>query len=128
LSPPSIDNLALALDQIDVHVAGVQLAGRADAGQMLAWGRQLAMSSSSGVVIQTTKPNPVYMRFDWQPSLSSIDVSCPAPWVVIRDHAASTFWSSTYDDLDPNAFLRDTVTIKPGDSIMVAPLSVVTRK
>jgi hypothetical protein len=118
VSAPSIANLAMVLDQIDLHQGGVQLAGRADSGNLLAWGRQPALAGQGFTVIQTWEPNPVYMRFEWKPGLTAIEVNSPVRWVVITDGSPEIFWAATYDDLDVGKLGRGMFTLNAGQSVM----------
>jgi hypothetical protein len=113
---PSVENLVLVLDQVDIHEGGIQLSGRADAGVILASGRQGALAAQNVVALPT--PAPVDLTFRWQPGPASVDLSSDARWAVIRDHAATRFWQATYDDFDPAALGRDSTTLAAGDTVM----------
>lgn len=120
LSAPSPENVALLLDQVDLHETGIQISGRSDASILLNYGRVGAFSIQTGVVLEANKPAPVYMRFNWAVSLGSISITSPVPLAVIKDQAPETFWGATFDDLPPNTeFQRDPFTMFAGDAVLV---------
>jgi hypothetical protein len=120
ISAPSIENLAMLLDQVDVYNTGLQLSGRADSGSILAYDRTVAFSTQPGVVLNSSQPSPVYMRFDWAPSITSINITSSSRCAVITDQPHETFWSASYDDLPADSsFRRDPFTMFAGDSLMV---------
>lgn len=120
ISAPTPDNLALVLDEVDVHETGIQISGRADSGSILAYGRQVAFSTQTGVVLSNPAPKPVYLRFDWKPSIGTIEVTNPIRWAVTLDNAREAFWSATYDDLPADSALtRDPFSISAGETVMV---------
>lgn len=121
LSSLSVKNLAIVLDQVDIYETGLQLSGRADSGNILNYGRTVAYSTQPGVVVNILDPNPdfspVYMQFDWTPSIADITIAA-GRCGVIRDKAADAFWSATYDDL-PADLGRDPFVLSAGDSVML---------
>src|SRR5258708_37220972 len=86
---------------------------------MLAYDRSVAFSTQTGVVLSTTQPAPVYMRFDWGPSLANISIKSAGRCAVITDKPREAFWPASYDDI-PNdqVFKRDPFSLSAGDIVM----------
>jgi hypothetical protein len=120
ISAPSPENVKMVLDQVDVYPAGVQLSGRADSGEILAYDRSVAFSTQPGVVLSTTKPEPVYMSFGWKPDIGTISITSADRCAVITNNAREAFWAAGYDDIPTDdAFTRDPFSLSAGDTVMV---------
>jgi len=121
ISAPSPENVVMVLDQVDVYPTGVQLSGRADSGEILAYDRSVAFSTQPGVVLSAPPPSPVYMSFDWKPDFGTISVTSANRCAVITDDASKAFWEKGgYDDIPTDdAFTRDPFSLKAGDTVMV---------
>ncbi len=109
---PQIQNLALFLDQVDVHANGMQLSGRADSGSIVAFGRHVTDSTLAGIVAGPTS-------FFWQPNIGPISVRTWNQVAAVSDRSAETFWSAGYDDIPTDdKFSTASFTIDAGQAMM----------
>lgn len=121
IAAPSLDNLVLTLDQVDVYESGLQLSGRADSGMVVAWDRTaVGLYATSSFRLRDRLGRPLGAGFTWTPNITTISITCSNRCAVVPDTPPDHFWAATYDDLPPNSgFGRSPFSLNAGDSALV---------
>src|SRR5262249_19122545 len=117
LPAPQAPNNALFLDDLITSEDGLVLAGRADAGRIVSYGRTAAVSTGNGAVLQN---QGFYAALDWEPSLGPIKVKPRGRAKTGSGAPADSFWSATYDDLPypPYPISADSAVLNAGDTAL----------
>jgi hypothetical protein len=123
LKAPTVPHCALFLDDVIATSDGLVLAGHADAGQIVAYGRGAGFSSGDGYIIaspslSTDLPSR-YIRLDWQPSFGTIRPKPRTGFNSISEHPAETYWGWTMDDLPAAPFVNNLPALDAGGSVMM---------
>jgi hypothetical protein len=97
LPAPQAPGTAVFLDDFAVSEDGILLAGRAETGWIVSYGRRGTWATRPSLEIGD---RGFYLRIDWQPSAGPITVQLSG-FSTLSLSNANGFWSETYDDIPP---------------------------
>jgi hypothetical protein len=124
IKAPAFPDGCLFLDLVQAGEKGLVLAGRADAGVILAYGRALGQTTFGGIILQAkgllTDILPEFLLdINWVPSAGQLIVE--PQWVcsVITNDVVNSFWSFGYDDLPSPPYSLQTFPLDIGGSAMI---------